>query len=269
MRYYTTPSVNEARQSVFWSLLFIFLLYFTAPALAVLVKFEIYNNVVGSAFANLPAWVAAWAKIDPTLMNISDINKDGIVQLAEIALGQDIIVWRRLKSRACPTSSRVCRGRRTGSCAFDGRRPAADDRQRAFSRPVLQDDQPQRLDAEAGHGVEDPVVGRGTGGGLGNGAEAGRHPVPGGRGVFAGGCGVLPGSRSRCVLEARQQGRSNRRHAGWTRHHDVLHGNALPLLPEGSGLAAADNPLWYGIQPISSAIFGIPAASSRFWSSAC
>jgi cation/acetate symporter len=92
MRYYTTPSVNEARQSVFWSLLFIFLLYFTAPALAVLVKFEIYNNVVGSAFANLPAWVAAWAKIDPTLMNISDINKDGIVQLAEISLGQDIIV---------------------------------------------------------------------------------------------------------------------------------------------------------------------------------
>jgi cation/acetate symporter len=92
MRYYTTPSVNEARQSVFWSLLFIFLLYFTAPALAVLVKFEIYNNVVGTAFSNLPAWVAAWAKIDPSLMNISDINKDGIVQLAEIALGQDIIV---------------------------------------------------------------------------------------------------------------------------------------------------------------------------------
>jgi cation/acetate symporter len=92
MRYYTTPSVNEARQSVFWSLLFIFFLYFTAPALAVLVKFEIYNNVVGTAFSNLPAWVAAWAKIDPTLMNIADINKDGIVQLAEIALGQDIIV---------------------------------------------------------------------------------------------------------------------------------------------------------------------------------
>jgi len=92
MRYYTTPSVNEARQSVFWSLLFIFLLYFTAPALAVLVKFEIYTNVVGSAFANLPAWVAAWAKIDPSLMNVTDINKDGILQLAEIVLGQDIIV---------------------------------------------------------------------------------------------------------------------------------------------------------------------------------
>jgi cation/acetate symporter len=92
MRYYTTPSVNEARQSVFWSLLFIFLLYFTAPALAVLVKFDIYNNVVGSSFANLPAWVVAWSKIDPALLSVVDINKDGIVQLAEISLGQDIIV---------------------------------------------------------------------------------------------------------------------------------------------------------------------------------
>ncbi len=92
MRYYTTPSVNEARRSVFWSLFFIFLLYFTAPALAVLVKYEVYSNVVGSSFANLPSWVAAWSSIDPTLMNVTDINKDGIVQLAEIRLGQDIIV---------------------------------------------------------------------------------------------------------------------------------------------------------------------------------
>jgi cation/acetate symporter len=92
MRYYTTPSVQEARVSVFWSLFFIFLLYFTAPALAVLVKYEVYHNVVGSSFANLPAWVAAWAKIDPTLMAVSDINKDGIVQLAEMTLGGDIIV---------------------------------------------------------------------------------------------------------------------------------------------------------------------------------
>jgi cation/acetate symporter len=92
MRYYTTPSVSEARRSVFWSLFFIFLLYFTAPSLAVLVKYEVYHNVVGTAFANLPAWVSGWAKVDPTLMAVADINKDGIVQLAEIVLGGDIIV---------------------------------------------------------------------------------------------------------------------------------------------------------------------------------
>jgi len=92
MRYYTTPNVKEARQSVFWSLFFIFLLYFTAPCLAVLAKFEVYSNLVGSAFAQLPAWAAAWRVVDPTLLNISDINGDGIVQLAEIVLGGDIIV---------------------------------------------------------------------------------------------------------------------------------------------------------------------------------
>ncbi|MEK6593502.1 MAG: sodium:solute symporter family protein [Pseudomonadota bacterium] len=92
MRYYTTPNVREARQSVFWSLFFIFLLYFTAPTLAVLAKFEVYSNLVGSSFASLPAWAAAWQVVDPTLLNITDFNRDGIVQLAEIVLGGDIIV---------------------------------------------------------------------------------------------------------------------------------------------------------------------------------
>jgi len=92
MRYYTTPSVRDARKSVFWSLFFIFLLYFTAPALAVLVKFDVYNHLVGSSFASLPAWVANWAAVDPTLMKIVDINKDGLVQLAEITIGGDLIV---------------------------------------------------------------------------------------------------------------------------------------------------------------------------------
>ncbi|MHB0983233.1 MAG: sodium:solute symporter family protein [Thiobacillus sp.] len=92
MRYYTTPSVREARKSVFWSLLFIFLLYFTAPALAVLVKFEVYNNLVGLPFTSLPAWVANWQAVDATLMKIVDINLDGIVQLAEITIGGDLIV---------------------------------------------------------------------------------------------------------------------------------------------------------------------------------
>src|SRR5688572_3372192 len=92
MRYYTTPSVRQARQSVFWSLFFIFLLYFTAPCLAVLAKFDVYSYLVGSKFAELPAWAAAWRVVDPALLNITDINMDGIVQLAEIVLGGDIIV---------------------------------------------------------------------------------------------------------------------------------------------------------------------------------
>jgi cation/acetate symporter len=92
MRYYTTPSVREARISVGWSLFFIFLLYFTAPALAVLVKFEIYSNLVGSTFAQLPAWVSNWQAVDKALLFLQDVNLDGIVQRAEIALGGDIVV---------------------------------------------------------------------------------------------------------------------------------------------------------------------------------
>ncbi len=92
MRYYTTPSVQQARDSVFWSLFFIFLLYFTAPCLAVLAKYDVYTNLVGSSFAALPAWAAQWAVVDPTLLNITDINRDGIVQLAEIVIGGDLIV---------------------------------------------------------------------------------------------------------------------------------------------------------------------------------
>jgi hypothetical protein len=54
MRYYTTPSVREARRSVFWSLFFIFLLYVTAPAYAVFAKWEVYSNLVGTDIASLP-----------------------------------------------------------------------------------------------------------------------------------------------------------------------------------------------------------------------
>jgi len=92
MRYYTTPSVKEARSSVTWSLFFIFLLYFTAPALAVLVKYEIFTVLVGTPFDKLPAWVGQWAAVDATLLSVTDVNKDGILQLGEMRIGGDIVV---------------------------------------------------------------------------------------------------------------------------------------------------------------------------------
>ena len=91
-RYYTVPSVRQARQSVTWSLLFIVLLYFTAPALAVLVKYEIFTHIVGMPFDQLPAWVSAWNKVDPSLMSVADVNKDNILQLGELTIGGDAVV---------------------------------------------------------------------------------------------------------------------------------------------------------------------------------
>jgi cation/acetate symporter len=92
MRYYTVPSVREARESVAWSLLFIILLYITAPALAVMVKFEVFHVLVGTPFNELPAWLGAWNKVDPSLLSITDINLDGILQLNELTIGGDIVV---------------------------------------------------------------------------------------------------------------------------------------------------------------------------------
>ncbi|KPF68277.1 sodium:solute symporter [beta proteobacterium AAP99] len=93
MRFYTTPSVQEARRSVFWSLFFIFLLYFSAPALAVLVKYDVFTLLVGTPYAELPAWAAAWQKVDGgALLTLRDWNGDGIVQLAEMRIDPDVVV---------------------------------------------------------------------------------------------------------------------------------------------------------------------------------
>jgi cation/acetate symporter len=90
IRYYTTPSVREARNSVFWSILFISLLYFTAPAYAVFAKYEVYTNLIGTPIADLPNWVASWSRVG--LVKVEDINHDGILQLAELTLNPDVIV---------------------------------------------------------------------------------------------------------------------------------------------------------------------------------
>jgi cation/acetate symporter len=91
-RLYTTPTVKEARESVSWSLFFIFVLYCTAPALAVLVKYTIYQDIVGQSIASLPEWVNIWSKVDPPLVSIIDINGDGILQFAELSIAQDALV---------------------------------------------------------------------------------------------------------------------------------------------------------------------------------
>ena len=91
MRYFTTPSVREARLSVGWSIFFIFLLYFTAPAYAAFAKLEVYSNVIGQPIASLPAWVQNWSQVGG-MLSIKDANGDGILQLAELTIHQDIIV---------------------------------------------------------------------------------------------------------------------------------------------------------------------------------
>jgi cation/acetate symporter len=109
MRFYTVPSVKEARTSVGWALLFIFLLYFTAPAYAVFAKYAVYTDVIGKGLDQLPQWVAYWGKIGVVAVcdavdaaatikgctqgaTLINGNGDGIVQLKELWLHGDAIV---------------------------------------------------------------------------------------------------------------------------------------------------------------------------------
>ena len=97
MRYFTTPSVRSARRSVGWSLFFIFLLYFSAPALATLTKLQLLDPnlataVIGKAYdevANL-TWVQHWSSVG--MLAVADQNGDGIVQLNEFFMRPDIVV---------------------------------------------------------------------------------------------------------------------------------------------------------------------------------
>ena len=91
-RYYTTTSVATARESVAWSLVFICLLYLTAPALAVMVKTEVFNELVGSSFDQLPAWIRQWQRVDPALLSAVDLNGDGRLQLGELRLHPDLVM---------------------------------------------------------------------------------------------------------------------------------------------------------------------------------
>ena len=63
MRYFTTPSVREARVSVGWSLFFIFLLYFSAPAYAAFSKLEVYSNIIGRDISQLRPWLFTWGEL--------------------------------------------------------------------------------------------------------------------------------------------------------------------------------------------------------------
>jgi cation/acetate symporter len=106
MRYFTTPSVRDARKSVGWSLLFIFLLYFTAPAYAAFAKLEVYQNVIGTAIADLPGWVFQYGQLGLVKICGADASTvdairaactakgtgDGVLALGELSINTDVIV---------------------------------------------------------------------------------------------------------------------------------------------------------------------------------
>ena len=97
MRYFTTPSVKSARRSVAWSLLFIFILYSTAPMLATLSKLSLIDptlstGIIGKSIAEVQAidWYQNWNQAN--LMFVSDFNGNGTLELNEFFMGGKAVV---------------------------------------------------------------------------------------------------------------------------------------------------------------------------------
>jgi cation/acetate symporter len=106
MRYFTTPSVREARQSVAWSLLFIFLLYFSAPAYAAFSKLEVYTNIIGRNLDAIRPWLFQWGELGliqicgKNATNLEAVkaacssiaNHPGVLRFQDFVINTDVIV---------------------------------------------------------------------------------------------------------------------------------------------------------------------------------
>ena len=98
IRFYTVPRVRDARISVGWALLFISLLYTTAPAVAVFARTNLINSVQDVPYASVPEWFTKWE--DTGLLSFNDANGDGRIQYLgpdspmtnELTVDRDIMV---------------------------------------------------------------------------------------------------------------------------------------------------------------------------------
>ncbi|MBT3176119.1 MAG: cation acetate symporter [Desulfobacula sp.] len=87
MRFFTVPSVKDARASAGWALVFIAILYTTAPAVGAMARMNLMQTIqhgpVGSIdgnieYAKVPAWFKSWEKTG--LLKFEDKNGDGRIQ---------------------------------------------------------------------------------------------------------------------------------------------------------------------------------------------
>ena len=96
VRFFTVKKVRDARKSAGWALLFIAILYTTAPAIAVFARTNLIQTVSNKPYETLPDWFSNWETTG--LLTYTDKNQDGIVQyvadpeINELVIDKDIIV---------------------------------------------------------------------------------------------------------------------------------------------------------------------------------
>ncbi|MFW5761502.1 MAG: sodium:solute symporter family protein [Cyclobacteriaceae bacterium] len=96
VRFFTVPRVKDARSSAGWALLFIVILYTTAPAVAVFARTNLIKTVNNEEYAQMPQWFKSWEETE--LIKFTDKNNDGKIQYVgdsdrnELYIDRDIMV---------------------------------------------------------------------------------------------------------------------------------------------------------------------------------
>ena len=96
VRFFTVKKVRDARKSAGWALLFIAILYTTAPAIALFARTNLIQTVSNQPYETLPEWFSNWESTG--LLSYNDKNGDGLVQyvadpkINELIIDKDIIV---------------------------------------------------------------------------------------------------------------------------------------------------------------------------------
>ena len=96
VRFFTVKKVSDARKSAGWALLFIAILYTTAPAIAVFSRTNLIETVSNQPYDEMPEWFDKWKTTG--LLGFTDINEDGLIQYTadnitnELTVDADIMV---------------------------------------------------------------------------------------------------------------------------------------------------------------------------------
>tara|TARA_R100001377_G_scaffold72543_1_gene48378 strand:+ start:1807 stop:3510 length:1704 start_codon:yes stop_codon:yes gene_type:complete len=96
IRFFTVPSVRDARRSAGYALIFIAILYTTAPAIAAFSKVNLMNTVNNAEYVSMPSWFSTWERT--SLIVFDDKNGDGRIQYVgdpqvnELTVNRDIMV---------------------------------------------------------------------------------------------------------------------------------------------------------------------------------
>lgn len=114
VRFFTTPTVKDARKSAGYALLFIAILYTTAPAVAAFARINLLNSVPNVAYQEAPGWLKTWESAG--LIAWMDKNKDGVIQYApgaafagkpEYTADRGVNDERLLKNAATPSANEL------------------------------------------------------------------------------------------------------------------------------------------------------------------